>query len=389
MPTLTELTTPITSTEVETAIYNTIEAKGTQTSSWKSGAIVRTIIAACGILMNAFSTLQRNIACSGFLGLATGGWLAQLARDVYNTIKIDATFAAGDLTLDNGAGGVFSVAVGDSIVSNPTTGKTYRNTAAFTLAAFETGKLVPYQAIEAGTASNSAAGTITNFVTPLTGVTVTNVGALGASDDEQDEELRVRCKEKLGSLSPNGTKDAYNYVAKSAVTTGGLPTGVTRTGVIPNAGGVNQVYLATASGGLTGTIGDYSTPLGAADRDIQQQVVPIGITANVQAATSVSQPVTYEAWVRESATRTADEIKTQVDTALTAFMVAQPIGGSKKVAGSGFLFKDAIAGAIADAIGSTDLIDLAVTVPAADVTLLESEAPVGSAVTAVVNVVNL
>jgi len=134
--TLDSLTTPLTRSEIEDAIYAAIEAKGTKTSSWKPGAVTRTIISGVSLALSAFSTLQQKIAESGFLNLATDDWLTIIAREVYNVERSEGTFAAGFVTLDNTAGGVFAPGVGDVIALNSSTGKTYRNTAAFTLAAF-------------------------------------------------------------------------------------------------------------------------------------------------------------------------------------------------------------------------------------------------------------
>lgn len=156
MATFSELTTPLSRLEVEAAIYAAIQARGVATTSWKPGAIARTIISGVAIVLAAFSTLQQRIAESGFLELAAGDWLTIVAREVYGVERSVGSFAAGNLTLDNTAGGLFTPGIGDVIVSNSTTGKTFRNTAAFVLNPFQVGLVVPFEAVEIGADSTSA-----------------------------------------------------------------------------------------------------------------------------------------------------------------------------------------------------------------------------------------
>jgi phage-related baseplate assembly protein len=365
-----------------------------KTSSWKPGAIARTIISGTSIVLAGFSALQRRIAESGFLNLAVGDWLAVVAKEVYDVDKIAGAFAAGNLTVDNTAGGVFSPGIGDVIARNTVTGKTYRNTAAFTLAAFETGKIVPFEAVEIGTDSNASPGDIAALETVLLGVTVTNASAFVGADEETDPELRVRALAKTGTLSPNGPSDAYLFLALGAKTTAGENAGVNRVRTIPDGAGTVSVYVATPTGAITGTIGDLTTPLGAVDEAIQVSSVPLGVTAPVASATLESIPITYEIWVDAEIGLTAAQIETLIAANLTTYLSVQPIGGRRKVAGSGFLFTDAIEGAIKCTKTGTDdqtiadfMIDLDMTAPAADVSIAATGAPVLDTITATVNLV--
>lgn len=390
MATLEELTEPLTREEVEDAIYAALAASGVATTSWKPGAVARTIIAGVSIVVSAFSTLQARIAESGFLETASGDWLALVAYYVYGVDKDNGTFAAGNVQFDNGGGGVFSPGVGDIIVSNSTTGKTYRNTAAFTLAAFETGKLVPFQAVEIGADSTSPVGFIDTLETTMLGVTVTNPGALVGTDAETDPQLRVRCLAKTGTLSPNGAADAYRFIALEATKDDGANAGVTRVTTVPDGSGNVTVYVADGSGTLTGAIGDTSTSLGAVDEAIQTKTVPLAVTATTVAATALPVAVTYEVWVRDTVSEEASTIEANIATALTTFLAGEAIGGSKKVAGGGFVFKEALESIIGATVGKDYLIDKSVTVPAADLSVAANEAPVAGTVTVVnVHIVSL
>lgn len=387
MATLEELTTPLTRTEIEAAIYAAIEARGVKTSSWKPGAIARTIVSAVALVLSAFSTLQQRIAESGFLELAAGDWLTIVAREVYGVERNAGTFAAGNVTFNNTGGGVFTPAIGDVIVSNSTTGKTYRNTAAFSLGAFQTGVLVPFEAIEIGAASTAAPGDIDTLETVLLAVTVTNASALVGQDPETDADLRTRCLARTGTLSPNGPADAYRFVALSAVTSSGTPAGVTRVRTIPDGAGSVSVIVATPSGPVLGTIGDTSTALGAVDEAIQTQVVPLAVTAITISASAWTVAVTYQAWVKNSIGLTAPQIQSNVALALTDFLATMPIGGVRKVPGSGYVFVEQLEGVIAEAIGTDFLVDLAMSVPAADVLVALGGAPVLGTVTPTITIV--
>lgn len=387
MATLEELTTPLTREEIEQAIYDAIEAIGVKTTSWKPGAVARTIIAATALVLSAFSQLQQSIAESGFLDLAEADWLTIVAREVYGVERNTGTFAAGTLTLDNTAGGVFAPGIGDVIALNTTTGKTYRNTEAFALAAFETGKVVAFEAIELGADSTAAPADIDALETVLLGVTVTNPAAFVGQDAETDAELRERALAKTATLSPNGPSDAYRFVALSATTDDGAPAGVTRTNVIADGEGNVTLYVADGSGSLTGSIGDTTTPLGAVDEAIQTQVVPLAVTATVTPATPHVQAVTYEVWANATIGVTAAALEDAINLALTNYLAELPIGGlAKTFGGGGAIYTDALRTVIGDTVGDS-LIDLDLIFPVVDFALGDDDAPVAGALTATVNLV--
>src|SRR3712207_6412770 len=150
MPTFSidDLTTPLTREQVQTKIYDVLALVGTRTTSWKPGAVARTMITACAVVIAAFSSLTALIARSGFLELAEGKWLALVAWYVYGVEKRYATFAEGEVTLTNTGGGIYPMDAGDLIVGNPDTGAQYRNSGSFTLGALST-LTVPIVAVEA------------------------------------------------------------------------------------------------------------------------------------------------------------------------------------------------------------------------------------------------
>jgi hypothetical protein len=373
-PTLTldQLTTPVTRQEVEASIYNVLAILGVNTTSWKPGAVVRTMIVAASIILAAFSDLQAKIARSGFLELSSGDWLELVAYYVYGVTKIKATFATGEVTLTNGGGGVFTLDPDDLIITNSTTGKTYRNTAGFTLGAL--GEVtVAIQAVEAGAASTSAPGAIDALETVLLNVTVTNALAVVGRDAESDAGLRTRCYEKLGALSPMGPWDAYASAVRNAVREDGTSLGITRLKTLKDGYGHVDTYLATATGTVPGTVGDLDTDLGIADEAIQQYAEPLAVTARTFNATVVTIAITYEVWLYNTSGLTDLQVQDLIATRLTTYLSTQPIGGNV-VSGVGKIYLDALRAVISASL--PEIFHVVITVPGGDTTLAATEVPV-------------
>lgn len=387
MATLDELTTPLTVDEVRAAIYASLAAQGTTVTGWKPGAIARTIITAVAILGSALSYLQATIAKGGFLELASGPWLTLLAYYSYGVDRDLGSFAAGVVTLDNAGGGVYAGDPGDLIVLNSLTGKTYRNTEAFSIGALQTGVEVDIEAIEIGSDSSSAAGDIDELETTLLGVSVTNAAAIIGADEETDPELRIRCRAKTGALSPNGPRDAYRYIALSTKSAAGASIGVTRTRTVADGFGGLTLYVATASGPVTGTAGDPSTNLGAINAAIQTQCEPLAVTATTASASALTVAVTYEIWIRDTVSMTEAEVEDAIEAALETFMAGQPIAGEVISPSSGKVYVEAIKAAIVSPFPAS-VIDLEVTTPAADAAVGSTQAPVLGTVSATVHLVS-
>jgi phage-related baseplate assembly protein len=385
MTTLAELVTPLTKDQVQAAIYAGIAAQGTQTTTWKPGAIVRTMIYAVSVVLAAFSSLQATIANSGFLDLAERVWLTLLARYVYNVERDVGSFATGTITANNAGGGTYSGDPGDIIAVNPTTGKSYRNTEAFSIGSMQTGVVIPMQAVEIGTPSSSAAGAINTLETPLLGVTITNPAAFVGTDEETDVSLRQRCREKTGSLSPNGPRDAYLFVAKSAKRADGSSIGVTRARAIPDGYGAIDLYLATASGAVSGTVGDLGTDLGRVDDAMQRASTPLSVELRTHSATTVTVPITYAARITDKTGKTVAEHEADVAARLAAYFPTLAIGGAIIPPDDGAVLVDGIKGEIAIALGGVLTLD--VTLPAADVELTTSQVPILGLITPTITVV--
>lgn len=382
---LDDLTTPLTAEEVKTAIYDVIAARGTSTTAWEPGAVARTIIAGVSIVLAAMSGLIALIAKSGFLSLSEGDWLTVVARETYSTTRIEATFATGTVTIDNASGNVYSIAAGDMILLNTTTGATYRNTATVNIGSAETGVSAAIQADQVGSAGTASAGQIDDLVTAYLGLSVTNDAAIIGTDEESDPALVERAQEQVGSLSPNGPADAYSYFAKGAVrASDGSSIGVTRVRVTPDGAGDVDVLVATAVGAVTGTYSDPDTDLGAVHLAMELNAVPLGVTLNTASATATTVNVTAEMWIDERLADDDDAIEARVLARLTTLLATTPIGGVVIPPAGGMLYLQAIEAAISAAVTGY-LVDLEVTTPSDDASVTSTHALVMGTLTLAIN----
>jgi len=368
---LDDLTTPLTRDEAKASIYSVLSTVGVDTTTWKPGAVVRTMIAAVAIIIAALSQLIALTTKSGFLDYAESDWLTLVAKYVYGVDRVEATFAEGEVTLTNSGGGVYVLAIDDLVVSNTTTGKTYRNSSAGTLNALSTLTL-PIVATESGSASTSTGNTITTLETTLLGVTATNANSVVGLDEESDPNLRARCREKLGALSPNGPWDAYAFAVKAAVRSDGTAIGVTRVKVVKDGYGNVDIYCATASGGVTGTASDATTDLGAIDFAIQLNAAPLAVTATAHTAVALSQAVTYEVWMYNTSGLTSAQIQTLISAKLAVYAVLVPVGGNVIDNDPGKVFVDTLESEIRF-VRPLEIFKVTVTLPAADLELAGSE----------------
>ena len=386
MISLTDLTTPLTRQQIEQSCYDVLATLGVTTTAWKPGAVVRAMITAFALIMSYFSELIAAIASAGFLELASGQWLTLTAYYVYGVTRNAATFAAGAVTLVNTTGGLFTFNPGDLVVKNSSTGKTYRNTGTVTLNPLATLTDVAIEAREAGSASTSPPTFVDAVESGPAGVNVSNPAALVGTDDEADPALKVRCREKLGALSPNGPWDAYSFVARGAVRSDGTLIGVTRMKLIKDGFGNVDVYVATATGAVSGTVGNLATDLGAVDDAMQRQATPLCVRLNTHSAAALAVPVTYQAYAYNNSGLTAQQIKDTIATALASFFSTHPVGGKALDTGGGYVWADEIRAVIRAAL-PTYVFHVVLTLPSGDTALNINQVPTLGTVTGTITLV--
>lgn len=363
-----DLVTPLSVDDAEASIYATLEMVGVTTTNWKPGAVVRTLIAIVALLVSALSVLCVTVAKAGFLDLSSGGWLTLVARYVYGVERQLATFASGSIVVNNTGGGNYGpFAPGALQFLAPSTKKIYVNSASVTIPALTSGISVGVVAVESGTGSNALPGDITALQTPLNGVAITSPSAVLGLDEEDDPTLILRCKEKLGALSPNGPRDAYAFFARAAVRQDGSAIGVKRVQITNDTNGNVNIYVATAAGAVPGIITDPTTDLGAIQAALLLNATPLGVTPRAISATPIVIPITYSVFLYNTSGLTEQQIKDKIAAALVAMIPTQPIGGNVIPPSDGVIYIDQIKAAIAGAVA--EIFHVVVVLPAADVVI--------------------
>ena len=137
-----------------------------------------------------------------------------------------------------------------------------------------------------------------------------------------------------------------------------------------------------------GLLDDPDTALGAINAAIQQWVVPDGVTANIASATALTVAVTYEVWVRDTIGMTEVQIKAAIDANLSTSISGTPIGGETISPATGKLYAAQLTSAIDAALPLGSIVNRTMSLPAADVSVGTSEAPVAGTITGTVHFVS-
>ena len=338
-----ELTKPLTEDQVLERLLTIIEDLGLPARSWRKGGVARTILRAVARTYAGFTELMAAAIKSGFLETADGAWLRLLAKFVYGVDFIPATFATGTLQFTNAGGGIYGPFQPGEVRAlwpiSATENKAYTNTEIFTLNPGDV-KLVAFQAVELGSASSAPPGDIDTLETTMLGVTVTNLEAFVGTDDEADEDLRQRCKDKLAALSFNGPRGAYAYAVRSAKRTDGSAVDVNRLQVSPSSStGIVNVWVASSSGA------PIPSDLVFIADSIERIARPDSVTVNVYAATEVALSKSLTVWAKKTDGLSDTDLASIVDAALIAMTRTYPIGGIKKPPSvQGYLYATTIEG---------------------------------------------
>lgn len=378
--TLESLITPATRDEMLETLLSIAAALDAPTTSWIEGDPTLTQFMTFGQKCSDLSQIAVDIAKGGFGDLLpSDGWADIWALSRFKVTRIPATAASGtvDLTCDATAAG-HTYDPGEIIIAHVTTHKTYRNSAPVTVVPSTTIDDVPFVADEPGVASNAAPASLTVMVSSIVGVTISNPESFIGTDKETTSQLVTRARSSLGSFSPNGPKDAYNYVATTPFLPDGTPlsntsTPITRTRtVVDEATGELSVYLATSAGAPTAP--DVAIVQAAIDKYAE----PWGTTATAAAATEVVQAVTYQAWVKDSQL-TAAQLELAIGLALALYFSLLALGGDVVPPDDGRLYVEALEQVIGHAaVGITRVV---VSVPPTATVLAPNEVAVLGTIT--------
>lgn len=369
---------------IKSVMLGTAKELGLPVENWAEGGLTRTYFALTARLHEMSHRIVVAIAMSGFLDFATGAWLTLLAWSLYGVVRIPSTVAraADGMTLTNTGTGYYEFDPGDLVFAHALTNKTYRNTTGGTIAPGET-LVLDVAAEEAGTGSTAVVGAISVLVTNYIGLSCTNTVALIGVDEELDPALRIRCREKLATLSTGILADAIKYWIKSAVRPAGDPNagdnyGVTRVEIMPASGyGTVVVYAATASGAVP------SDDIAAIQKIVDRFTSPYTGVVDLRSAVAKPVDVVCTVWIPVG-TLSATEAKEAIVKAVQDYLAALPIGGMALTEGGpGFAFWRALVGVVERAVPSIQ----AHLASEADISMNEDDVAVNATTGASVTVV--
>jgi Baseplate J-like protein len=217
-------------------------------------------------------------------------------------------------------------------------------------------------------------------VSGFNGVTCTNAAAAVGIDAQAPETTVAQCRDKLGSLSPNGPAAAYTYVAQNSALTG--TPNITQARTYPDsATGDVMIYVRGASG----VVGSPDVALVQAA--INQWATPLCITPTVLSVSTVTINVTYSIWLYQSVNATSAAIEAEIQTVLENFFAARPIGGDIiPPATTGSLYASMVTAEIGSAYPD-DTFRVLLTLPSSDTALTNGQVPILGTVTPTVTIV--
>jgi hypothetical protein len=362
------------------------------TTSWQSGAVIRTIIAVMSQVIAIKSEVEVEISKAGFGDLASPDWATIFAQAIYDVVRVLAEPATGFITITNTSISVITKNPGELIVAQDESGAhpgvTYRNQDTIVIPALGTLTDVAIASDISGTQADASPNTVKVLVNSIVGVTVTNPDPVLGADDEITSALITRTRAKLASLSPLGPKDAYNYVvttpfssfppiAGQSIADAASP--ITRSNTVSDpTTGFLTVYVANAEGAPIS--GDIDLAQDAVDKWAE----PICDTATVVAASELTIDVTYEVNLQSS--MTSAQIESLISLALSTYFAMLPIGGvviPSVDPDNGYVFKEPITQIIHDSVPGVKLVSL--SLPSTDTLVASNEVPVLGVVTPTIN----
>ena len=352
MPTLEQLLQKRTRDQILQLLINILQARGYSPTDWEPGSVQRTILEAVAAGIADLEDLRVKIAGSGFLEHAEGEWLDIVAKNMYGLTRKPAEFTRHIIRLRAAEGfGPYQITPGQLWVSTRD-GLRFSNVA---------GGVLPYGgelelefiSESAGGKYNVPIGAIDRLLTPLPGVSVSNIRLIGAgADAETDESLRFRCRLRWASLGTGATADAYRFWALSA------HSSVSKVRVLdqhPRGQGTVDVVV-WGDGGL-------DPDAAAAVNDYIQARKPLTVDVAVYPAIETQIDVVATITLRAGF---GDVTRSEVAGRLAEFQRALPIGGK--------IYRSALI----EALFGKYVINVELTSPSVDVQLSEAQAAVFS-----------
>ncbi len=294
-------------------------------TTWRAGDPTRTLYQFAAEMLGERDGTVAEFIKAGWLSSAEDDWLEVLAYETFGVTKTAAGYATPTVTVTNAGGGYYDPAAGDLTFKSTESGVTYHTTSGPLVGGapgvLSAGVTATFELVAdtAGSTGSSGIDEIDTMVTQLDGVVVVSSTASLANDAQSDEELREACRATLGSLSPSGPRDAYEYVALTPALTG--ETGVTRARAVTSGPGAVTVYLAGPSGAVTGAAVD------AVQDAIDRWATPLTVTATAVSADALAVTRLVTVHKADSNSSSDASIESAIEIALVKLFAATKIGG--------------------------------------------------------------
>lgn len=361
--TLEQLRATVTKDEALAVLLSELNTLGFPTTSWQSGSLPLTLLELFADRERRLSEVVSALAELAFNSLSTGNALTLFSSSHYDNARAPAVRTRGTVKLTAvPTAGPYVIAVGQLVVADVTDGFTYRNLTGGTIPLGGTLDLT-FEAEVAGAARNVPNNSITVFLTPLAGVTVSNPPVPPSStwitqngvDEESDAALRIRNLTKWATLSIASPKDAYVNIARQA------SAAIARVEIDdqnPQGPGSTDVYIA----GATGVSGVAEV---AAAQALLDQKRPVTNLVRVLAA--VAQVQDFTATIHVVAALNTPTKQTEIQQALRDYINGLPISGTfLPAAPNGVAVFSEMVGALTAVVGVERV---SLTTPAADVAI--------------------
>lgn len=366
IPTLDQLFTPLSTEDVVTQSLKTASDLDLPVTAWEDVSVAREIIWINAANVSLFTNATSAAAGAGLLDYAKKDWLTLTAAQVYDTDRIENGYATGLVRLTNSSATPYTYLPGEVRIQNVSAdGATYTSTTGGTLSAFGT-LVLSFSADAPGTASNLTGTDVLAMVTSSPGVDPSWVADLIGTDEESDSALVIRSRLSVASVTPNGPANAYDYLARSTKRPDGTAIGVTRTKTVSSNAHV-AVYVADADGSV------ISSDVALIQSAVNSRVVPTGITATVQSASNLAISIAMSVVRNPAAVRSSAEIQAAITSAIAQYFSTIPVGGDDSLSFQGIYRSTLVQ--LARNAGASDVLDVSVTTPAANVSLSDYQVP--------------
>jgi Baseplate J-like protein len=346
-----DLLTTQTSAQVRTTLVGALKTLGIPADQWNAGGALSVMLTVIATTYAMLTVLMAQAIGSGFLPTASGQWLTLLAYYVYGVTRPGGTFANGQVTLTNTAGGSFVYGAQQVVFLDTVNGQTYLNIDPLSLVGVGATATIAIQCQASGTIGSAAPGEINALVTQMPGVTVANASAVVGLDPMTDANLRTLCLNRLAASSVRGPRNAYAYAIQVAVNSlTGAPVNVNRFSISRSSHtGIVSIVVASPSGVPLST--DVAGVVTSIESGVPGLVPPFSgarpdcVTVNTTAAIGVPYSKVLTLWTIATAGVSAAQSAAAAAAALTTYLESYPVGGVTTDEGSG-LFASGIAAAI-------------------------------------------